>query len=167
MVFLRFKTNKLNHLFMEKEKIQVLDDVLKYFYLKRTENISPFNIWRDFTKTDKDFYLIIKDLDNKGFIERAPNNFHTNPSMNMYRISSKGIIAIEAGGIELINKQEKIREEKAAIKETMEYEKLSGEIFDLNNKLKDYKSVKNQALIGLIIGGSGLIVAAIALFLKK
>jgi hypothetical protein len=152
---------------MQKEKAQLLDSVLKYFYLHRNENVAPHNIWREFTDSDKEFYLTITDLDNKNLIEKTPGNNHTNPSMNMYRIASKGIYTMEAGGIEEIKKQEKIKEEKEALKETMEYQKLSAEIFDLNNRLKDYKSVKNQALVGIIIGVASLLLTILAFVFKK
>lgn len=49
------------------------------------------------------------------------------------------------------------KEEKKSIKESMEYDKLSKEIFDLNNKIKDYTFTKRMAILGVCIATAALI----------
>ena len=140
-----------------------LDKVLEYFYNRRLESIMVHNIWRDFCETDKEFYILITDLESQNLVEKSSKKQYVNPAMNMYRITSQGVKIFETGGIALAFKKNFESIEKKEIRDQMEYQKLSDEIFDLRNRLTDYPTFKKINILSFLIGVVGLIVAIIAL----
>lgn len=151
---------------MESDKIQILDSILSYFYTNRLHNIMAHNIWGSYTATDKEFYLLIRDLESRGLLEKAVASTSNNPAMNLYKISDKGIHIMEAGGIKETNKKTLEKQEKQEIRERMEYEKLSNEIYDLTKRVRDYATVKKQAFWGLVLAGLAVLIALLTFIFK-
>lgn len=150
----------LNENSSDTEKLDVVFKILQK---------SPPYIWLDYPK------LFVSDENQKLFDAKLQNTklVRTDTSkMNpTYTLNEDGILFLDkydsySNFIGQVEKQQTIQRAKEELKETLEMQKLRGEVDDITNRLLDYSSVKSRSVRSEYIAIVSALIAAITLIIS-